>query len=154
MTKSLRAALALLFALVACPVVAQTLAEASEAAKKMHHEWPADAGLLAVGPTAPTLTEADWAALDRPTFDKVYAAGKVVDNARFQSAVGVSARQFQLAILALHTELSVVFDKATTKADKALAAQYQQAELQFSLGAAQADGRATRAQGKIGRAHV
>jgi hypothetical protein len=114
------------------PSHAQTLAEASAAAKKMTHEWPLSSNLGA--PPEPELTAAELADLDRSKFDKVYAAGKAVHEASYLSAVGVSPRQFQQLLLAMNTELSIAADKVTTKAEKSLFGKYQMAELSFDLG--------------------
>jgi hypothetical protein len=80
---------------------------------------------------APTVATAPT--LDRQKFDKVYAAGKAVDGAKYLSAVGVTPRQFQQLLLAFTTEISIVSDKATTEAESSLAGQYQLAQLQFDL---------------------
>jgi hypothetical protein len=53
-----RVCLATLLALVAIPVGAQTLAEASAAAKKVAHDWPASTNLGTPAP-APILTNSD-----------------------------------------------------------------------------------------------
>jgi hypothetical protein len=113
------------------------IAAASAAAANVHHDWPRSTNLGS--PAAPPLTAAEMADINRSTFDKVYAAGKAVAEARFLSAVGVSPRQFQQLLLTFNTELSVAWDRVATKADKALAAKYQLAYVKFELGASQLD---------------
>jgi hypothetical protein len=125
-----RTTLALLFASglsgVGSSVHAQSLAAASAEAKKVVHEWPtsmsvAGPAVVATGPEA---------VIDRSKFDKVYAAAKALDASDYALSRGLLARQ---AMLAFQTEVSIAHDKATTKAEKALAGDYAEAQWKYEL---------------------
>lgn len=80
--------------------------------------------------------------LDRRKFDKVYAAGKAVDNASLseiasprlwvRSASAANA-QFAQLMLTFDLEISIARDKATTDAEKALVGHFQGAHIFFNL---------------------
>lgn len=138
---------ALALVLFAAPAFAQSLADlaAKTAAQRQAVATPSQKVLSDrdLQPDALTAAaKADEAAaietpdnpIDRSKFERVYQAGKAVDGAKFLSAVGVAPWQFQQLLLAFETEISVLTDKVSTKAERALAAKYQVAMLKYRLG--------------------
>ena len=117
-----------LLVLVSLPAQAQTLAEASEAAKKIHHDWPLSMNLGP--PPAPPLTAADHAAL-RSTFGEIYAAGKNLDAASTTGAMP----QVRDRLIAFKAALGTVADQPhPAAATGPLLAQYQDVATQFADG--------------------
>lgn len=149
MTRTLLATVLLAALGLPSALQAQSLADAAnaEAARRKVAE-PAkkvytNADVPSVDTTATPAAAGDAATptaddvVDKSKFDKVYATGKVVDEAQLMSAVGVTLQQFQQFVLAFSTEVSVARDKATTKAEKSLADKYAMAYTQYSFGGLQ-----------------
>lgn len=132
MTRAPLVLVPLLVSLASLPVTAQTsLADAAAEAAKVKHEWPLSTNLGT--PPPPPLTAAELADLDKTKFDKVYAAGKAMVDAPKYEAGLAAALVTRQANLAFKSEVSMAVDKATTKAEKALAAKYAEAQWRFEL---------------------
>lgn len=76
--------------------------------------------------TAPPVAKA---AIDKGKFDKVYAAGKAIE----QAAIGdISRREWDGLMRTFKTEASIASDKSTSPEENHLSAEYSIAALQFS----------------------
>jgi hypothetical protein len=110
--------LPLVVATLARPIYGQSLADVAKKAQEertnKETKEPAkvysnkDVGGVAEVKQEP-LSAAD-AAIDTMKFDKTYAAGKAVAEAKFMNAVSVTPRQFEQLQLAFKTEISMSTD--------------------------------------------
>jgi hypothetical protein len=118
-----------LLVLVSVPVSAQqTLTDASATANRAVHEWPMSAN---TGTPAPrTLTAAELADLDKSKFAKVYATSVAMQASGYATARTPLARQ---VMLDFKTEAFIAVEKATTKAERALAGKYVEAQWKYEL---------------------
>ncbi len=128
----LRVALLLVTALAAVysPLYAQSLAEASAEAKKVTHDWPVS--MNAGPPAAPPVTAAELTDLDRSKFAGVHVAAAAATDALTLEGLPGKTEAIR-TMREFKTEASLTLERAVTKAEKALAQQYYDAQFDFDM---------------------